>query len=203
VGDAIERDEGVFRDFAPMEFLIHCARSLDMMHPGAWLAPQSVLQRAGPWDESLTLNDDGEYFARVLLASEGIAFVAGPCSYYRSGIGGSLSRRRDAAAARSQFRSIELICGHMLRSEDTPRVRKAAADYYQRYVYDFYPAAPELIGLAERRIEQFGGSDLRPPMGPLTAAAARFVGWKATWRIKRTFIGSAARSMSAGPGERK
>ncbi|MDE3084845.1 MAG: glycosyltransferase family 2 protein, partial [Verrucomicrobiota bacterium] len=66
-------DEAVFGDFSPIDFLALSARTGVMMHPSAWLVPHAVADRAGPWDEALTLNDDGEYFCRVLLASNGIA----------------------------------------------------------------------------------------------------------------------------------
>lgn len=201
--DAAFVDDAVFRDFEPMEFLIHCSRTQDMMHPGAWLVPRTLAERAGPWDESLTLNDDGEYFCRVMLQSDGIVFVEGPASHYRSGLHASLSRGRDARAARSQLRSIELIAGHMIRKEDSPRVRRAAANYYQRYVYDFYPRPAELIAIAERRIRELGGADTRPPMGPLTEMAARVMGWKGAWRLKRSGIGAAMGRLLHGQGERR
>src|SRR5450432_3762028 len=104
-------DDAVFRDFPAVDFLVLAGDTGAMMHPSAWLVPRAVLDRAGPWDESLSLNDDGEFFCRVLLASAGLAFCAdaGARSFYRSGLPGSLSQQRGPAARRSQFRSIELI----------------------------------------------------------------------------------------------
>jgi glycosyltransferase involved in cell wall biosynthesis len=178
-------DEVVFRDFAPMDFLALSARSGAMMHPSAWLVPRAVAGRAGPWDESLTLNDDGEYFCRVLLASAGMAFTPGARSYYRSGLPGSLSQRRDERSRRSQFHSIELIERHLRAAGDLPPARRAAANFYQRFLHDFFPAPRPLMRAAEARIAALGGSDLGPPaMGPRTAALARCIGWKNVWRLK-------------------
>ena len=75
--------------------------------------------RAGPWDESLSLNDDGEYFCRVLLASPGMVYCRTGRSYYRSGLPGSLSQQRGEKARRSQFRSLELIGQHLRAAEDS------------------------------------------------------------------------------------
>ena len=52
------------RDLTGVEFLQLNVETISMMHPAAWLAPRSLLDIAGPWNESLSLNDDGEYFAR-------------------------------------------------------------------------------------------------------------------------------------------
>lgn len=177
-------DQAVERDFAPLDYLTFSSEGGFMMHPSAWLTPRAVAERAGPWDESLTLNDDGEYFCRVLLAGTGIAFVPGARSYYRSGLPGSLSQRRDERSRRSQYRSVELIASHLLQAEDSPRVRRAIANYFQRFIYDFYPSPADLMRAAATHVTAHGGSGLRPPMGPRTAALARLVGWKAVWRLK-------------------
>jgi glycosyltransferase involved in cell wall biosynthesis len=178
-------DDVVCHDFAPVDFLILAARTGAMMHPSAWLVPRAVAERAGPWNELLTLNDDGEYFCRVLLASAGMAFTPGARSYYRSGLPGSLSQRRDERSRKSQFRSIELISQHLLAVEDSPRARRACANYYQRFSHDFFPAPRDLIRAAEARVATFGGTDLgQPAMGPRTTTLAHFIGWKNVWRLK-------------------
>jgi glycosyltransferase involved in cell wall biosynthesis len=177
-------DDAVYRDFLPVDFLVLCSEGFHMMHPSAWLTPRAVAVQAGPWDESLTLNDDGEYFCRVLLAGTGVAFTSGARSYYRSRLAGSLSQRRDERSRRSQFRSIELIEKHLLSAEDSPRTRRACAGYYQRFLHDFFPFPADLMRAAESRAAALGGSSLPPPMGPKTAALARWVGWKNVWRLK-------------------
>ncbi len=178
-------DDAVCRDFAPVDFLILAARTGAMMHPSAWLVPRTVAEQAGPWDESLTLNDDGEYFCRVLLAGAGIAFTPGPRSYYRSGLPGSLSRRRDKRSRQSAFHSIELIERHLLAREDSARTRRAAANHYQRFLHDFFPFPRGLMSASEAHVAALGGTDLiQPPMGPRTAALARLIGWKNVWRFK-------------------
>ncbi|HZP61627.1 MAG TPA: glycosyltransferase family A protein, partial [Opitutaceae bacterium] len=178
-------DHIVFRDFTPLDFLILAARTGAMMHPSAWLVPRPAAERAGPWDESLTLNDDGEYFCRVILASAGIAFSSGGRSYYRSGLPGSLSRRRDPASRQSVFRSLQLIERHLLAREDSPRTRRTVANHYQRFIHDFFPSSPELMRTATAAVARLGGSDLlMPPMGRRTAALARLLGWKHVWRLK-------------------
>ena len=180
-------DTSVFQDFSAGDFLVLAGATGAMMHPSAWLVPRAVADRAGPWDESLSLNDDGEYFCRVLLASSGVAFCPDPAarSYYRSGVAGSLSQQRGERARRSQFRSIELIDAHLHAAEDSPRMHRAAANHYQRFIHDFFPAPPDLMQLAATRVNKLGGSTLgAPPMGPRTRLFASLVGWQNVWRVK-------------------
>ncbi|MBI2517769.1 MAG: glycosyltransferase family 2 protein [Opitutae bacterium] len=179
-------DDAVCRDFQPVEFLVLAGETGAMMHPSCWLVPGNLARQAGPWNESLSLNDDGEYFSRVILASAGLAYCADPAakSYYRSGLPGSLSQSRSTPARHSQFRSLELITASLLAAEDTPRTRRACAGYWRRFVHDFYPFPHDLIQRAEAHVQQFGESVGRPPMGPKTATLAGVIGWRSVWRLK-------------------
>ena len=180
-------DDAVFRDFAPCDFLVLAGNTGAMMHPSAWLVPRDIAARAGPWNAALSLNDDGEYFCRVLLASTGMAFSAdaNAKSFYRSGLLGSLSNQRGENARRSHFKSLELIEHHLLAAEDSPRTRRALANHWQRFVHDFFPKPADLITKAEARVVALGGAThAEPPMGPKTAALACAIGWKNTWRLK-------------------
>lgn len=181
-------DNDVFRDFTAVEFLVLAGNTGAMMHPASWLVPRTVANRAGPWNESLSLNDDGEYFARVLLASTGIAYCT-DCqakSYYRSGMSGSLSQQRKERARRSQFHSIELITTALLTAENSSCTRSAAANYFQRFIHDFYPAPADLMAKAAQRVIDLGGTTIdSPAMGPKTRLLASIIGWRAVWRLKQ------------------
>jgi hypothetical protein len=58
------------------------------------------------------------------------------------------------------------------------------ANYYQHFIHDFFPAPADLMRRAADRVAALGGSSLRPSMGPKTAAAARWLGWKNVWRLR-------------------
>ena len=178
-------DAEVFRDFAPLDYLIAHVGGRQMMHPGAWLTPRPLAERAGPWDETLSLNDDGEYFARVVLAAERIVFSPQGASLYRSRLRGSLSRRRSRRALESVVRSVELITRHVLEADDSPRVRAALADYWQRLEHELYPDALDLCRRARAEVRRFGGSRLQPEMGARERAVARVAGWRIARRLKR------------------
>jgi len=185
----LDPNEGVFaphsnwRDLGGVEFLQSNYEEIDMMHPAAWLAPRALLDRAGPWNESLSLNDDGEYFARVALAAESIVFCTGAKSYYRSNLDGSLSGRTDRRALESLYRSTELILQHLLASDTSPRTRSAAAYAWKWIAFELYPGAPELSRAAEQHSRQLGGSNRPFPAGGRFQLAAKFIGWRAAKRL--------------------
>ena len=156
-----------------------------MMHPAAWLTPRALAERAGPWDESLSLDDDGEYFTRVVLASRGVRFCREAVSFYRSGLSGSLSGAKSERAWASAFRSLELSSGRLLAREDTPRTRHACATAFQRYIYESYPRAAECRDRAAAQVAVLGGSTLLPPGGPKYRWARRLLGWRLAKRLQQ------------------
>lgn len=188
---AIFTSEPVWRDLSGLEFQLLHYEAGWMMQPAAWLSPRALLDKAGPWDETLSLNDDGEYFNRVVLASSGILFCPDARTYYRSGVAGSLSRRADATALRSLWKSTELNCARLLAAaNDSPRAKNAAANGWQRLAFELYPTLPYMADEAEARMRDLGGTDQPLPAGPAFSKLARIAGWRFAkrlrdWRLKR------------------
>lgn len=77
------------------------------MIPHTWLVSKELVNLAGPWDEKLSLNDDGEYFYRIIAASKGVVMCAKTMAYYRAGNPSSLSTRRTKDAMISWLESIK------------------------------------------------------------------------------------------------
>ncbi len=174
-----------WRDAAPVDWLDLNFAGHGMMPPAAWLVPRTLAEAAGPWDERLTLNDDGEYFCRVLLRSAGIRFCANARTFYRSNLSGSLSRRRSEAAWQSAWLSHELCARHLLTHEDSALTQRACADLFQRLAYEMFPDCPELAAAAEARARSHGGSPLRAAGGRSFQVASHIIGWKHARRLQR------------------
>jgi glycosyltransferase involved in cell wall biosynthesis len=182
--DSVFTPEAVWRDLSPVEWLVTSWRGGGMMHGAAWLSPRGVVASAGPWDESLTLVNDLDYFTRLLLAGAGVAFCPNARTFYRSNVAGSLSRLTTRKAWDSAFRATELSTSALLAREDSARVRQACAMNFQRLVHSAYPDVPDLVAKAEKRIAELGGSDLLPGGGTVFQRLRRIVGWKAARRAQ-------------------
>jgi glycosyltransferase involved in cell wall biosynthesis len=177
----------LWQDLDPVEFLVTIWRDHLMMHPAAWLVPRAISDQAGCWHEELSLNDDGEYFARVVLASQGVRFCWGAKSYYRSGNSTSLSTSKSYAAWRSAFQSIDLIVNNLLAKEDSGRIRQVCANAFQQLVYEIYPDAPDIRAQASLKISAFGSSNLRPKGSPSFERLSKLTGWRVAKLIQNAF----------------
>ncbi|HWA07871.1 MAG TPA: glycosyltransferase family 2 protein [Opitutaceae bacterium] len=184
VADARLDPQPLAIDASPADWVVTKFERNTMMHPAAWLVPRPLAERAGPWNESLSLDDDGEYFTRVVLAAQGVRCCAGAVSYYRSQLANSLSRTKSDAAWSSAFRSLELSVNGLLLREDSPRTRQACANALQRLIYEAYPRAAPARAEAARRVALLGGSRLSPEGGPSFQRVRRLVGWRIAKRLQ-------------------
>lgn len=181
--------ESVWRDMDPLDWLAESrADGLGMMFPALWLIPRDVALAAGPWNESLSLADDTEYFTRVLIASRGVKFCDG-FAFYRSSVPGSLSARKSARAWDSAF-DVQALCEeHLLAAEDSQRLRSAIARSWHQFAFACYGHEPRLAEEAMRRANAMQVLPMQVPGGPKFRLAANLIGWRQARRVQSWWHG--------------
>ena len=144
-----------------------------------------MTESAGPWDTTLLVDDDGEYFCRVLLHSDGIRFVPEAKVYYRATGRGSLSYvGRSSRKMEAQWRSMQLHIGYLRSLEDSPRVRAACIAYLQNWVSWFYPDRLDIFQQAEDTARALGGRLEIPPLSWKYAWIRTAFGWELAKRAQ-------------------
>ena len=174
----------------PITWCINSWMGGGMMIPGCWLMPKPIIEKAGLWDERLSLHDDGEFMCRVLLASKGNVFVENTVVYYRQQ-DNSLSRQhKSKMAAESALLVYKSYQKEILKFQDSKLARRALARNFLRFVYEYNPAHAQLIKEAYREINELG---VKPPLvgSPSFKLLQRIVGFKLAiglTSIKRNLI---------------
>ncbi|WP_066219255.1 glycosyltransferase family 2 protein [Formosa haliotis] len=110
--------------------------------PHVYLINKFILQSSGFWDESLTNNDDGEFFTRVLLHTEKVIFSPIAEVYYRELDTFKLSVINTDLKVKSAIKSWELIEEHILNQEGCKNVCyvKNAKDYLYLEIKKYNPS---------------------------------------------------------------
>jgi glycosyltransferase involved in cell wall biosynthesis len=177
--------EPVWDDLDPVDWLVLSrADGLGMMFPALWLVPMQIIRTVGQWREELTLNNDAEYFTRVLLACNQVLFCPGARCYYRSGVRGSLSGQKSPEAWASQFRVIELCERYVRAREDSEGVRRGFALSWQHLAHACYPYEAALAARALARARSLHPVTIRPDGGPTFKVISRLIGWRAARRLQ-------------------
>lgn len=66
----------------------------EYLPPHVYLIPHSILRNLR-WEESLKINQDGEFFTKVILNAKGITFTKNTFVLYRTGSGNRISSKRN------------------------------------------------------------------------------------------------------------
>jgi hypothetical protein len=155
-----------------------------MVHPGAWLTPRAVAERAGPWDETPSPDDDGEYFSRVVLASRGIRRAPGVFSYYRKHrSGANLSSARSLRLLAGAMHSLDRKAEQLLARADNPRARRGLARCYVERAVSAYPYNPAASSHGLQRARELDPACRIPPLGGKSEMIRRIFGWKIARRL--------------------
>ncbi|AFY40840.1 glycosyltransferase family 2 protein [Nostoc sp. PCC 7107] len=183
--EALFIPQPLWTDMSPVDWLVCAWENHLMMHGAAWLIPRPIAERAGNWDERLSLINDFDYFSRILLNSQGVKFCQGAKTYYRSGDTNSLSGSKSRRAWESAFLALELGTSNLLAREDIPKTRHACATVFQRFIYEVYPDVTDLLQKAEEKVQQLGGSDLQASGGPMFQILTSCLGWQQAKKLQR------------------
>jgi glycosyltransferase involved in cell wall biosynthesis len=145
-------------DLSPVDWLLLKIGQNLQMQPATWLVSRELTEAAGPWDTGMFVDDDGEYFCRVLLKSDGIRFVPEARVYYRaSGTHGLSYIGRSDRKLDAQFRSMQLHISYLLSLEDSKRVRAACVRYLQTWLIHFFPDRLDIVERAGQIANELGG----------------------------------------------
>lgn len=173
----------LWEDLSPVEWLLRKMSEGIHMQNATWLVTRELTEAAGPWDERLLYDQDGEYFARVLLASEGTRFVPGTGIFYRASGSGSISYIGNSNKKKeSLLLSMGLHIQYLRSLEDSQRVRKACLAYLQIWYHCFYPDRPDLVAQVQALAAQLGGELQEPRLRWKYSWMTPVFGWKtAKW----------------------
>jgi hypothetical protein len=115
------------------------------MNPAVWLVSRKLIEEAGPWDDRLIRDNDGEYICRVVAKSKYIKFVPEAMSYYRVGNLSSLSTSTSDKACESLVLSLGLCIQYLLTLENSQRTRNACLNLLQIWMPFLYPEKKESL----------------------------------------------------------
>jgi glycosyltransferase involved in cell wall biosynthesis len=189
-GHRVEGWPAVHTD-SPLDWLIDLYSgdhgASNMVPVGSWLVPRSVSDRAGKWDEHCLVDDDGEYFCRIVLAGCGIRTASDVyyfCRRHTAGasLSGTFSRRHLLSAMYAQDRKAE----HILRRRNDLRTRKALSRLYVDHAVAAYPFCREATEYGLMRARELDPQYKIPTLSGRTETLRRLAGWKVA-RLCRVF----------------
>jgi len=172
-------------DLSPAEFLRRKLGLRVFMQTAVWLVSRELAELAGPWNTSMISDDDGEYFCRVLVASERVRFVQESKVYYRMTGASSLSYLGKSSSKLEQlWRSMQLHMRYLLSLEDSESSRAACVQYLQNYLITFYPIKPDIVEEMRAAALSLGGKLETPRLPRKYLWIQMLAGWRCAKRAQ-------------------
>jgi len=175
----------LWADLTPVEWLTRKMGLNLHMQTDNWLVSRELTDAAGPWDARLFRDNDGEYFSRVILASDGVQFLPEAKSYYRnagfksiSHIGGSNKKLE------SLLLSMRLHIQYLRSLEDSERTRSACVRYIRTWMPEFYLYRLDLVQQLKDLSVELGGAPDGPRLPRKYGWLESLVGWHAGRRTE-------------------
>lgn len=148
-----ESERSVYNSFLDMDdFLEQLARSEGFFPPHAYLLPRKITIDSGNWLEYLHINQDGEYFSRIFLRSQGVLFSERSKVYYRLATGSNvsaLSNKKKMIQAVDSWKLIE--ANFVLRFGSATNLVQISKKYLAQRISELNPDF-----IRENRIFLFG-----------------------------------------------
>jgi O-antigen/teichoic acid export membrane protein/glycosyltransferase involved in cell wall biosynthesis len=167
-------------DLSPEEWLLRKMGQNVYMQTATWLVSRELTEVAGPWDTRLLGDDDGEYFCRVLLASEGVRFVPDARVYYRTFRFDSLSDiSRFPKKLSAHWLSMQLHVKYLRSFGDSARVRTACLQFLRDSMLYFYPESSDIVRQANQLAIELGEPLGTPKLSWRYSWVEMFFGWVA------------------------
>lgn len=147
----------------------------------AWLVPKDIIDKAGPWNEELTLDDDGEYFCRIILNSKGILKTPG-ISYYRkyNDVNKIIDYRQNKEKLfKSALEAVLLKRNYIQARTNNPTSQKAIYRQLMQLAVMFYLEQPALYKQVKKELKHYPTHKFIPVLGGrVINFISRVFGWK-------------------------
>lgn len=195
INDPIFTDQSsfIYSTDDTQEFLIKLwggKGSLNFIQTNSWLVPRALIEKAGMWRNYRCPDDDGEFFARVILASNGIVHTPGVYNYYHIAPGGvnQLSKSKNRKYLQNSLLTIDLKHQYLLKNGNHPLSNKAIAAQYLRFAVDMFPAQKILSAIAYKRYKNLQEQASLPVLGgSFIEIVKKVFGWR-TARYVRYYL---------------
>ncbi len=197
-GEKCSLDEGYEiyeRDFTAQQYYESVLNQFSRyMTTGAWLVSRKLLKSTHGWDSNAGLNDDGEYFMRIILKSKGIKFCRGAEFYFRRDVPGSLSKRKDSRQVFERWLYSYRSYVKQFMEEFEPSIaRELSWKALSVFYCDAYPHVPDLRKQCRLRMKELGFCNAHPHGGKPFVLLANRIGTDNAlrlWRLKRALLRS-------------
>jgi glycosyltransferase involved in cell wall biosynthesis len=197
ITDAAVSEQPVNKSYDdPFCLLIDLFSFISFIGSHSYLTHRDILSKSGGWDERLSANDDGEFFARIISCSKEVIFCDEGISYYRRNLSGSLSNQKSPEHTLSEYHSLKKTSEIILKHYCNVSGRAACSRVFNWFISEWYPANRFILYDIEKTMKQYGLTYFTSSRSRIYRFILGFAGWRRALlfsnfysRLKKGIIG--------------
>lgn len=177
-------DNFIYTTDDPIQFIIKLWGGYNdhasMIALNAWLTPIDLIKKAGPWDETLSLDDDGAYFSKIILNSAGIVKVDDIYNYYRKQSNQkSLSSNKSLKHLFSQLNANLIKKKELFARTNVVEAKQAIHRQLFELILKSYPEYPSVYKIAFKELPKVETVYYQPILGgQIIQKIVELFGWR-------------------------
>ncbi|RYX85803.1 glycosyltransferase family 2 protein [bacterium] len=178
------------KDFTPKNYFeTKLSYFAEDITTGAWLVPSKLVNSTHGWDNRAGLNDDGEYFMRIILNSTGIIFCKEAIFYFRRDVPNSLSKQFNSKEVYIKwFFSYQSYAENFIKKLEVSTAKELGWKALSVYYISSYPKHPDLLKQCKAQMKELGYNKPFATGGKPFLTASRYIGVEnalVLWNYKR------------------
>jgi glycosyltransferase involved in cell wall biosynthesis len=156
-----------------------------MIEVHSWLCPKNIIEDAGEWNETLSVDDDGDFFLRVILKAKQVIYVPESLVYYRKHEQESLSNVNSKKSISDAIKSIN--CKGITLMDFSPNDMEFKAIISEAFWQLAIRAYPEHKELSRKSIEYASKilGEVRIPKFYIGNKIFDFIANRLHWKLAR------------------
>lgn len=178
----------IFKDYNDAFGLLLDLWTGEMLLITCYMIPRQLVADAGYWDETVLLNQDGEFFSRILIHANHALFVSGAKLYYRKGGYASVSKPDNPRKIVSLLNTYTNYKKNALAHENSIRVREALAVIFTSFIYVYGNRFPELRRQAKAELDDLNVGYMLERIPERVKKISKLIGFDTFMFIRKLLI---------------
>lgn len=178
-----------YKDYKkPFQLLIDLWETGGMLQTSCYMVSRQLVNESGGWRENLLLNQDGDFFSRILMIASEAYFVPNAKVYYRKGGYASVSKPDNPRKIVSLLNTYTNYKKNALAHENSIRVREALAIIFTSFIYVYGNRFPELGRQAKAELDDLNVGYMLERIPERVKKISKLIGFDTFMFIRKLLI---------------
>lgn len=179
----------VYKDYADsFDLLLDLWITGEMLQTTCYMVPRQLVIESGGWNEKVLLNQDGEFFSRILMIAERAFFIPQAKVYYRTGEYMTVSKANSEKKLASLLYTFINYRKNALAHKDNKKVRKALSYNFTYFIYLYGNSYPSLYEMAKDEVSKLGVGYQVRSKSPRVKLMSKIIGFSNLMNVRKLLL---------------